>query len=53
MAEAGATGPEPEPIDVAAHPELRQAMDAFIRQAEANWVDEAIRAAEPRCRPGT
>lgn len=44
MAEAGATGPEPEPIDVAAHPELRQAMDAFIRQAEANWVDEAIPA---------
>ncbi len=44
MAEAGANGPEPEPIDVAAHPELRQAMDAFIRQAEANWVDEAIPA---------
>lgn len=33
-----------EPIDVAAHPELAQAMEEFIRRAEVNWVDETIPA---------
>ena len=31
-----------EPIDVAAHPELAQAIEEFIRRAQANWVDETI-----------
>jgi tetratricopeptide (TPR) repeat protein len=32
------------PIDVSAHPELAEAMDAFIRRSEASWVDESIPA---------
>ena len=42
--EERARGSEEEPIDVAAHPELAQAMDEFIRRAEMNWVDETIPA---------
>jgi hypothetical protein len=37
-------GPAAEPIDVAVHPELAQAMEEFIRRAELNWVNEAIPA---------
>lgn len=44
MAEAPNQPPAHEPIDLAAHPELLHAMDAFIRQAEASWVDEQIPA---------
>ena len=29
---------------MAAHPELAQAMEEFIRRSEANWVDESIPA---------
>ena len=43
-AEGPAEGPAEEPIDVAAHPELAQAMEEFIRRSEANWVDESIPA---------
>lgn len=42
--EERAKGPAAEPIDVAAHPELAQAMEEFIRRAEVNWVDETIPA---------
>lgn len=59
--EERAKGPAAEPIDVTAHPELAQAMEAFIRRAEVNWVDETIpalggltpreAAADPAARP--
>ena len=44
MDEERAKGPAKEPIDVATHPELAEAMEEFIRRTEANWVDEAIPA---------
>ena len=44
LVEQRAKGPAEVPIDVAAHPELAEAMDAFIRRSEASWVDESIPA---------
>lgn len=42
--EERAKGAAAEPIDVAAHPELAQAMEEFMRRAEVNWVDETVPA---------
>ena len=42
--EERAKGPTKEPIDMAAHPAVAQALDEFIRRSEVNWVDEAIPA---------
>ena len=42
--EGAAEGATHGPLDVSAHPELAEAMDAFIRRSEASWVDESIPA---------
>ncbi len=42
--EERAKGPAAEPIDIASHPELAQAMEAFMKDAEIKWVDEHIPA---------
>jgi len=44
LEEQRAAGPPTEPIDVAAHPEIAEAMEQVMRRFEATWVDESIPA---------